>query len=137
MSACLFFQMLLCVASLAVYMLGIETSRVLGLPFFVSLGALLTIVVLTLVYCLVAEHISHDLSGIGDMFYQCAWYRLPLHQQRLFIMPIGRGHKVLRMAGLGLIECSLPSFASASKQMNIDTFRTLLMRFVLFVGHSS
>lgn len=64
--------------------------------------------------CVFSEVITHDLCTIADIFYGYAWYRLPVKQQKLFILPIQRANKALRLTGLGLVDCSLRVFASVS-----------------------
>lgn len=118
MSAGLFFQLLVCAVSLAVYMFGIETNQTFGMQFVSSIIGLFSLVASTYFYCFFSEKYTSDLGQIAFNFYQFAWYRLPPRQQKYFVMPIQRAHKELRLTGLGLVECSLKIFASVMKWLN-------------------
>lgn len=130
MSACLFFQLLVCVASLAVFMLGMETNRALGVNFFASMFGLSSMISTTYVYCLFSEQFTHDLTAIAEIFYNFTWYRLR-SRQKLFIMPIQRANKALRITGFGLVECSLTVFAS------VGIFRWLWIAYFCNVNDSA
>lgn len=62
------------------------------------------------IYCKISENITNDLYSIGDAFYECVWYRLPIKQQKTYSMPIQCGQKEFRLMGLGFIECSLETY---------------------------
>lgn len=112
MSAGLFFQLLVCAVSLAVYMIGIESNSNFSVSFLVSIVGLTDTILSTYAYCFLSEYVTYELSSIGDHFYNGAWYRLPVKQQQLFILPIQRAQLEFRINGLGIVECSLRVFAS-------------------------
>lgn len=112
MSASLFFQLAICAVTFALYLFGFEAGFVIDMSLFVKIAGFLTIAAMTFVYCYFSEGATHDLAAIGGIFYDCAWYRLPLKQQMLLIVSIQRAQKSYRMNGLGLVECSLRTFAS-------------------------
>lgn len=112
MSVGLFFQLLVCATSLAVYMVGIETNGVRSMNTCISIIGVLITMSSTYVYCLISENVTTDLEMVGDSFYESSWYRLPVQQQRLFGLPIQRSQKEFRMTGLGFVECSLRVYSS-------------------------
>lgn len=114
MSVGLFFQLLVCAASLAVCMVGMEKSELFSMSFFLALAGLSTAISSTYIYCFLSENVTNELSAIGGIFYDCEWYRLPVKQQKLFGVAIQRAQKPFRMTGLGLVECSLRVFTSVS-----------------------
>lgn len=112
MSVGLFFQLLVCAGSLAIYMVGMDRSGVLSMNFCLALCGLVTIIASTYIYCFLSEGVTSELGAVGDIFYEYPWHQLPAKQQQLFILPIQRARKEFRMTGLGLVECSLRVFAS-------------------------
>lgn len=130
MSVGLFFQLLICAVSMAVYMYGIETNSLLGRC--VSVTGLTNVLISTYIYCLLSENITRDLSAIGDIFYDCIWYQLPVKHQKLFSVPIQRGQTEYRMTGLGLVECSLRSFTTVSSIFSWFVNYLLLNKFISF-----
>lgn len=114
MSVGLFFQLLVCAASIAVYMVGMEKSVPFSMGFFLGLCGFVTVITTTYVYCFLSENVSSDLEAIGDGFYDYEWYQLSARQQQLFGLTIQRAQKAFRMNGLGLVECSLRVYASVS-----------------------
>lgn len=114
MSAGLFLQLLGCALAMSVHMLEIYSNRNYDVSFFISIVGIATIIIATYIYCYLSEFFTHELCMIGDHFYNCDWYRLPIKQQQMFIMPIQRAQVEFRMTGLGIIECSLRVFSSVS-----------------------
>lgn len=114
MSAALFYQLLVCAISLAVYMVGIETHRLLSIGFCIMMTGITSTIVSTYIYCWFAEHVSRKLSATGDIFYEYAWYRLPARQQQLFEMTILRARIEFNFTGFGLVVCSLKIFAKVT-----------------------
>lgn len=108
----LFCQLLVCAVCLAIYMIAFMSNHVIDVTFFVSIVGSTTIVASTYIYCYFSETVTRNLQMIGDIFYESPWYRLPLVQQQIFILPINRGQAKYRMAGLKLVECSLSTFSS-------------------------
>lgn len=112
MSTGLFFQLLVCATSLAVYMVGMEASGALSMRFWVAFFGLSNTILTTYAYCYLSEYVTYNLAMIGDYFYNCAWYRLSVELQTLFILPIQRAQLKFRINGLGIVECSLRVFSS-------------------------
>lgn len=118
MSAGLFFQLLASATTLAVFMVGIETSPVKSLLFCISVQGMTYNMLITYAYCLCSEMISADLAAIGDIFYGCAWYRMPVKQQNRLMLPIKRAQLKFRLYGLGFVECSLKTYTSVRSDLN-------------------
>lgn len=118
MSTGLFFQLLVCAVCIAVYMFGIE-SNVNPMIIVVSILGLAISLLSTYAYCFLSEFVTYKLSDIGDHFYNCAWYRLPIKHQKLLVLPIQRAQVEFRITGLGLVECSLRVFSSVILKSNI------------------
>lgn len=114
MSVGLFFQLLVSAVSLAIYMFGIESNGNLSVSFFISIIGLTSVITTTYIFCFLSEYVTYKLSDIGDHFYNCAWYNLPVKQQKMFILPIQRAQVEFRINGLGLVECSLNVFSSVN-----------------------
>lgn len=111
LSVGIFFQLLVCAVSLAVYMYGVETTDQL-ISAVVPISTSIATIATTYIYCFLSEKVTHYLSIVGDYFYNCAWYRLTIKQQRLFISPIQRAQLKFRITGLGIVDCSLGVFSS-------------------------
>lgn len=112
MSAALFYQLLVCAISLAVYMVSIETNRLFSLGFLITMTGIVNTILSTYIYCLFAENVSRKLFETGDIFYDYVWYQLPAEQQHLFAMAILRARMGFYFTGFGLIKCSLEVFTT-------------------------
>lgn len=113
LSATLFFQLLFCTINIAIFLLAIESDdQIFSVTSLVSFIALSTVLVSIFIYCKLSENITGDLNDIGDVFYESAWYRMPLDQQKMFLRPIERAQKGIRLMGFGMVECSLAMFLS-------------------------
>lgn len=106
----LFFQLLVCAVSLAVFMIGLESNPHLNLIAFIMLIGVSVTLTSTGIPCYLSENVTNALEAIGDIFFDCAWYHLPPKQQKLFLLPLQRSQKTFRFTGLGLVECSLGVF---------------------------
>lgn len=103
----LFFQLLVCATSLAIYMIAIASNPTPTMNFFIMLIGLSLTISSASVFCYFSENLTTSLEVIGDVFYDFAWYRLPSRQQGLIKLPIQRAQINFRLTGLGIIECSL------------------------------
>lgn len=97
---------------MAIYMFGLESLTVGSAIFITTVAAAVCITSSTYLYCLLSESVTSELASAADAFYLSNWYKLPLHQEKLFVIPIRRAQKDYRMSGLGLVECSLGVFSS-------------------------
>lgn len=106
----IFSQLLVCATSLAVYMVAIESSDNLSVSLMISITGITGNVLITYIYCFLSEHLSHKLNLIGDYYYNCAWYRLPVKQRILIILPIQRAQAEFCIKGFGIVDCSMIVF---------------------------
>lgn len=63
------------------------------------------------IFCLLSEQITSSLSEIANIFYDSSWYRAPMRYQKLFPLVIARSQQAFHLRGLGIISCSLETFA--------------------------
>lgn len=101
-----------CVIVIALDLLVIELNESINVKIVVAFVNLITLIGMTFAHFYLAEKITSDLVSIGDVFYNSAWHRLPVKQQRLLVLPIQRAQRELRLKGLGLFNCSMPVFLS-------------------------
>lgn len=114
MGVILFSITLICTIVIAFSLFVVESFDILSTEMFVAFVNVWSVLGLTFAYFYFAEWMTNDLLGIGDMFFNVAWYRLPLKQQQLYAMPILRAERVLRLTGLGLFDCSLMTFSTVN-----------------------
>lgn len=112
-SPVLFYQLVLCAVNTAIflYVLGLQ-GLLLNLDALVCLMGILSVLFPTFIYCHLSESLTFKLCSVGLIYYSCAWYCLPIKQQKLIILPIKRAQKEVRMTGLGIVDCSLSIFSS-------------------------
>lgn len=108
-----------CTIIIAFNLFVVETNGVYSFETAIAFLDLGLVLGLTFAYFYLAEHITTDLLGIADIFYNSPWYRLGTKRQILFVLPIQRAQREMRLTGLGLFECSLVVF---SKVMRIYQF---------------
>lgn len=111
-STILFLLLLSYAITLAAFMVGLELVESFGIPCFGMITAVVNLLTQMVVYCTFSENMTNDLFDTGDIFYESPWYELPISLQKLYFFPIIRLHRVFRLSGLGVIECSLRVFAS-------------------------
>lgn len=114
MSEVLFYQILLSAVELAAFMYVVDGGVAASPTNIAAVIGALTVFLPTLLFCKLSETVTVHLEAIGDTFYACSWYCLSARQQKLFMLPIERAHKVFRMQGMGIVDCSLAIFSSAS-----------------------
>lgn len=112
MKAVLFNLTFACVIVIASNLLVVELNESINVEMMVAFVNLIVITVMTFAHFYLAEKITSDLLSIGDLFYNSAWYRLPIKQQKLLVLPIQRAQRELRLKCLGLFNCSMPVFSS-------------------------
>lgn len=100
-----------CIIVIACNLLVIELNNQLNMEIIVAMVDLCVMLGITFAYFYLSEWITSDLFEIGDIFYNAPWSRLPIKQQKLFVLlPIQRAERGLRLKCLGLFECSLAVF---------------------------
>lgn len=114
MSTVVFYQLLLSAINIGCLLTALELMGAFNAATIVACMGILNISIPTAFYCKYSENISADLEAIGDTFWECSWYLLPLKQQEMFILSILRSQKECRMMGLGMVECSLATFLSVN-----------------------
>lgn len=112
MSAPLFYQLLMCASIIALNLFVLSSASILSFDGIVASYEVLIYGTLTFIYCYLSDTITSNLYEIGDSFFGCAWYFLPVQQQRLFIFPIERSHRRFHLTGFSLVDCSLRNFLS-------------------------
>lgn len=112
MELILFHMSLMCTIVIALNLFAFELNDPLSLQGMNVFINLMVFVMLTFAHYFLSERLTSNLLEIGDIFYNSSWYRLPVKRQRLLVLPIERGHCVLRLRALGLFDCSLENFAS-------------------------
>lgn len=114
MSIVLFSQLFLSAIELGFCIFVINSNRLTRFETIAASVGCMTVLISTFVYCALSENVTKDMAAIGDGVYECVWYRLPVKQQKLFLLPIQRSQKEFRMSGLGFVRCSLNAFTSVS-----------------------
>lgn len=115
MSSALFHQLMFCAITTAILVVAIDMNNLFTLTTVISIEGVLCTITPTFVFCNLSESITSELLAIGDTFYECGWYRLPVDQQKRILLPLRRSQKELRMTGLGMMDCSLQVFIKVSK----------------------
>lgn len=112
MSAPLFYQLLMCASIIAFNLFVLESNNIFSFDGIVASYEVLCYGTLTFIYCYLSDAITSNLYDIGDSFFGCAWYILPIQQQKMFIVPIQRSQRRFHLTGLALADCSLKNFLS-------------------------
>lgn len=112
MEPILFNMAFTCVIVLACNLFVAEINSTLNFQMMTALIDTIAVVGLAFTFFYFSDWITIKLLEIGDIFFNLAWYQLPVTQQKLLILPIQRGHREIRLKCLGLFDCSLPVFVS-------------------------
>lgn len=102
---------MICAIVIACNLLVFELIGQFNIVMLAALMDLGVVLAITFAYFYLSERITSDLLEIDDIFYYSPWYRLPTNRQKLLVLPIIRGGRVVRLKGLGLFDCSLPVFS--------------------------
>lgn len=112
MKVALFNLTFTCTIVIALNLLVVELNETLNLEMVVALTDIALIIGITFAHFYLAEWITSDLLGIGEVFYNSAWYCLPVKRQMLLALPIQRARREFRLKGLDIFDCSLRAFSS-------------------------
>lgn len=112
MDIILFFVALDCSVVIACDLLVFEITNTIDADTIVVFFDIFLTLFMAFSYFYLSEWITTDLLEIGDHFYDSPWYRLPVKQQRLLMLPILRTERVFRLKGLGIFDCSLAVFSA-------------------------
>lgn len=97
---------------IALCLFAVELNELISIETLVAFINLIVVLVIMFIYCYLSEWVTSDLLEIGEIFYNSPWYELAVKEQQLLTLPIQRAHRVFRLKGLGLFECSLFVFSS-------------------------
>lgn len=114
MSPVLFFLLLSYAIIIAVFLLDFDAANELNLAVCGMVFAFLNFLMQLIIYSCLSEIVTNDLCASGDLFYESPWYQLPPKLRMIYMLPLLRPQREFRLAGLGIIECSLRSFASVT-----------------------
>lgn len=71
-----------------------------------------TLLMVAFAMCVLPEMISQALADVGEAFYFSAWYDRALHRNGVYvIVPMQCAQREFRVVSMGLVGCSLPTFA--------------------------
>lgn len=115
MSEVIFYQMLFSAIDLATFTFAIDQTQGMSPSNATAVVGASTVLLPSFLFCLLSENITLRLHVIADAFYECSWYYLSAKYQKLFILPIQRSQKELRLNGLGLVNCSLEIFSRVNR----------------------
>lgn len=128
MSEIIFIVLITNMMIIAFNLFAIESSKVFSLQTLVGVSLLICLLPVIFGYCFLAEVTTANLYGIGGIFYESPWYRLPVKHQRIVIFPIQRTEQTFRFQSLGVINCSLATFLSVWK----NVIQCIFGNFILF-----
>lgn len=112
MNEIIFFVFLSTTMIIAFNLFALESNNPLSLQSIVGICVLICLLPLNFAYCYFADIVTANLYEIGDIFYNIAWYQLPVQMQIFLVLPIQRTGKRFRFQSLGIIDCSLAVFLS-------------------------
>lgn len=107
----LFTMAFICIIVIAMSLFVVEIYGVSVEAIFAS-NAISFVLLVMFKYCHLSEGLTTDMLEIADIFYESEWYRLPVKQQRLMTLPIGRAQREFRLSAMGLFDCSLAVYSS-------------------------
>lgn len=110
--------MLFSAIELASFLVAVDTTSVMNPSNTTSVMGALTVLLPTYIFCELSEKMTQRLQVIGDSFYGCSWFYLESSQQKMFLLPIQRAQREIRLNGLRLVECSLEVFLTVSINAN-------------------
>lgn len=119
MEVTLFFKTLSCIIAIAFNLYVLEVSGTVNMEAVVAIVDMLLSIAVTFVCFYIAEWISIYMLDIADIFYDSPWYRLPVEQQKLLVLPIQRAQRQFRLKGLGMFDCSLAVFSSVISALEL------------------
>lgn len=123
MSESLFYQLCICAVVTAINLNALEASGISSIHAMASFYDLSITLLTTFVFC----YFSEQLYGIGEIFYNSIWYRLPAKQQIPIIFAIQHSQQVFRLSGFGIIDCSLRTFFTVIFPLVYSIYRSILL----------
>lgn len=117
------FTMATSTMNLAFNLFALESNDLISLEILSAVGVLAIMLLLNFSYCYFAEMVAAALYKIGDVFYDSAWYQMPVKLQKIIMLPIQRTGKEMRFRSFGFVDCSLAMFLMVnSKKFAIFIF---------------
>lgn len=114
MGEILFSMFLSCTIIIAFNLFALESNELFSIQTVIAICDVACLLPSNFTYCFLAEKVTADLLKISDILFSSAWYRLPVIQQKLLVIPIQLAEREYRIKGLRLINCSLAVFVSVS-----------------------
>lgn len=89
----------------------------------VSLNAILIEILFSFIFCFYANNVTLISSQFGDVVYAMPWYEMPIENQKNLPLIIRRSQVMFHFDGLGIIDCSMPTFYMVSGlKLNVYLF---------------
>lgn len=104
----------MCAMLTGIHLFSLEANGILSVYGMSSAYALVIELAITFFYCLISEALTVDLYEIGDVFYELAWYQLPIKQQTLIMPALQLSQQECHLKGIGMVECSLNVFGKVN-----------------------
>lgn len=130
MSATLFYQLLICASIIGFNLFALESYDLISFESLASFYVVATYATLTYLYCYLSDTLTTNFYNVGDTFFGCWWYAMPVRHQKLFILPIQRSQRRFHLNGLGLVDCSLKNFLS----VNLKCFEIITSSLQILLG---
>lgn len=123
MNGILFHQLITCAIMEALCLTSLEADGIFSPDNSVILYIFSGMMMMTYVFCYLSETITRNLHDVGRVFYESAWFLLPVRQQLIFHNVIERSQITFHLKGLGLIDCSLAVFWAVSIEERLKCLR--------------
>lgn len=136
MGEILFTMFLTCTIIIAFNLFALESNALFSIQTVIAICDVACLLPSNFTYCFLAEKVTADLLKTGDVLFSSAWYRLPVAQQKLLVVPLQVAECEYRIKGLRLINCSLAVFLSVSCPTNSNNHiarLTLFRKTLLFL----
>lgn len=131
MSGPLFFALSTCIICMMLELLAIDQAvnqRTLRIYMAISASILCTQLGMAFVLCDFAENASDQSQKISQILYmELLWYKMTITHQKLLMLPIREGQKMIQLNGFGIIICSMEQFLKVSF-FYYSTFTSLLIK---------
>lgn len=125
-SVILFVLLLSYAVSIAMFAVSLNLMEQYSVAYLTLMVSILNLLTQLIIYCAFSEKLTNDLLSTSDHFSGLYWYRMPVRIQKVIILPILRTQREFRLTGLGIVECSLRVFASASFPYLKNSMKILL-----------
>lgn len=100
----------MCATILAIILFALEFNGVFSVHAMAAVYDLHIVLSLTFMFCYLSEVLTADLCAAGDIFYDLAWFQLPVKAQLLVKPTMQCSQREFRLNGIGFVDCSLHIF---------------------------